>query len=300
MNQPYSEEKAQLTELQSHIQRQLGRCMLQLQQYEALLKRMLPYASYSGRPEELPALLAEAADFIGSKTMGGLVGILTETVLRPSDQVSENPNSSGVSDTESTSVNSHIQIVFDAESYKAIKTHLKELVTLRNMLVHEFLTRFDIRRLDGCIAAETFLSKSLESINAHLATLRGWMQTMTEAHTSLVSALGTPAFQSFLYDGIAPDGIIHWGLSGIVSGLRDAEANLTSNGWTPLDSAIAWMGRHAPEQTPKRYGCSSWRQVLHDSKQFDIFKQPSSRSTRAQQLAGMKVWYRSRKSPLNK
>lgn len=145
-----------------------------------------------------------------------------------------------------------------------------------------------------------FLSKSLESINAHLATLRGWIQTMTKAHASMASALGTPAFQSFLYDGIASDGTIHWGLSGIVSGLRDAEADLASNGWTPLDSAIAWMGRYAPEQTPKRYGCSSWRQVLHDSQQFDVFKQPPSRSTSAQQLAGMRVWYRSRKYPHDK
>jgi hypothetical protein len=299
MNEPYSEEKAQLTELQSHLHRQLGRCMLQLQQYEVLLKRMLPYASYSGRPEELSALLAEATDFIGSKTMGALVGILTETVLRPSDQVSENPNSNDVSDTESISVSSRMQLVLDAESYKAIKTSLKELVTLRNMLVHEFLTSFDIHQLDGCIAAEAFLSESLGSINAHLVVLRDWTQTLKEAHASVASALGAPSFQSFLHDGIAPDGTIHWGVSGIVWGLRDAEADLASNGWTPLDSAIAWMGRHAPEQTPERYGCNSWRQVLHDSKQFDIFKLSSVSATNTQQATGAKVWYRSRRRPLD-
>lgn len=299
MNQHYSEESSQLTELQSHIQRQLGRCMLQLQQYEALLKQMLPCASYSGRPEDLPALLAEAANFIGTKTMGALVGMLTQNVLRSSHLTSKPPDSRGVSDTESISVSSCMQLVFDAESYNTIKVSLKELVALRNMLVHEFLSKFDISRLDGCIAAEAFLSKSLESVNAHLVTQRGWTQTIMEAHASMAAALAAPAFQLFLCDGIAPDGTIHWSRSGIVLGLQDAEANLASNGWTRLDSAIASMGQHAPEQTPKRYGCNSWRQVLHDSKQFDIFKQSSVSATNTQQATGAKVWYRSRRRPLD-
>lgn len=298
MSQHYSDESSQLTELQSHIQSQLGYCMLQLQQCEELLTRMLPYKSHCSRPEDLLALLADAADFVGSKTRKALVSMLMKTVHRPRCLVSETPDSCEVSYTESSSASSCTQLVPEAESYNAIRVSLKELVALRNLLTHEFLSKFDIGRLEGCIAAEAFLSSSSESINAHLTILRNWPQTIMEAHESMAIGLAAPAVQLFLCDGIAPDGTIHWSRSGIVLGLQDAEADLASNGWTLLDSAIAWMGQHVPEETPKRYGCISWRQVLHDCKQFDVFKQSLANVSNTQQATGVRVWYRSRRRPL--
>lgn len=43
-----------------------------------------------------------------------------------------------------------------------------------------------------------------------------------------------------------------------------------------------------PEQTPIRYGCGSWRHVIHESKQFEIPKQSQADN------GTTVVWYRSR------
>ncbi|WP_223435005.1 MULTISPECIES: OST-HTH/LOTUS domain-containing protein [unclassified Pseudomonas] len=71
--------------------------------------------------------------------------------------------------------------------------------------------------------------------------------------------------------------------------LREAETKLAEGGWTRLEASIRWIGGTYPEQTPKRYGCSSLRHVLHESMQFEIrkFQADNERTT---------VWYRSKVS----
>lgn len=57
---------------------------------------------------------------------------------------------------------------------------------------------------------------------------------------------------------------------------------------TNLADAIAFIGARHPDHTPKRYGCSSWRQVLHESKLFDV------RRDKAMDAAPGATWYRPR------
>jgi len=111
------------------------------------------------------------------------------------------------------------------------------------------------------------------------------------------------AFKDMLIDGIAPDGQVHWPMSGIVSGLREAEQALAPPGdparWTELNAAIAWIAKQHPDQTPRRYGCSSWRQVLHESGEFEVVKKKPalapSAGAGATTTTGTVVCYRSRR-----
>lgn len=41
-------------------------------------------------------------------------------------------------------------------------------------------------------------------------------------------------------------------------------------GWTSLDAAIDWIGARYPDQTPEKYGCCGWPQVIHESRRFEI------------------------------
>jgi hypothetical protein len=235
---------------------------------------------------------------VGDKALGALVGILTETYLRPGSQTtsSETATSTKTADTLGASSGAyHLNV----ESHAVIKANLRELVTLRNMLVHHFATKFNLECTEGCLAAEAFLQSSLENITTHLSTLRGWAETMVGAPTLLASVMESPSFRDFLSDGISLDGSVRWSVSGIVQGLRDAEAELALNGWTSLSSAVAWMQRHAPEQDPKRYGCNTWRQVLLASKEFDVFKQRLTVGAQTQNPSEVKVWYRSRRLPVD-
>ena len=91
-------------------------------------------------------------------------------------------------------------------------------------------------------------------------------------------------------------GAMDWRVSGIVQGLRDAEADLSMQGWASLNDAIAWMQRFAPDHTPRRYRCSNWREVLYESGQFDVRSHLPDEVVSENQLPQpTAMWYRSRR-----
>jgi hypothetical protein len=70
--------------------------------------------------------------------------------------------------------------------------------------------------------------------------------------------------------------------------LRRAEDEVAKDGWTALSAAITFVKTAAPDETLKKHGFGSWRQVLHASKTFEVRRQPASASGAVETL------YRSR------
>lgn len=276
-----------LPDPQHTVQRKLGRCMLQLQQYERLLKAMVAHSELSGPPERLQAIRDKKIACAHKKTLGTLVGMLAESYLKLPD-LSDESEKSEVQSSDSSWFSFRYQMELPEERYTETKAALKELVDLRNELVHHFLQRFDLWRVDGCIAAESYLDESYETIDGHYLKLRDWAKSMDEARQLMASFMQTRDFEDAVFNGIWVDGTVHWPSSGITASLRAAETKLAVDGWTPLFEAIHWVAKTYPEQPPKRYGCGSWRHVIHESQQFEIRKQ-------SQDCDGLTVvWYRSR------
>lgn len=276
-----------LLDLQRTVQRKLGRCLLRLQQYEILLKSLLAHRDIAGPPARLQAIRDAQMTYIQKQTLGTLVGMLTGGYLTPSQD--DHAASEDESGDGGLWVRFRSQIELDPERYEAIKVALKELVDLRNELVHHFLERFNIWGVDGCTAADTHLDASFETIDGHFLTLRGWAQSMQEAWAHMAAVMVTPAYQDFVVNGTWPDGAVNWPTSGAVSYLREAESRFAVNGWTKLNAATAWIREQHPDQQPLRYGCGSWRQVIHESRQFEIRKQVDM------DRGCNEVWYRSRR-----
>ena len=69
-------------EMQRDVQRKLGRCLIRLQQYEILLKALVAHADIAGPPTELQAVQDAQLACTQKKTLGTLVGMLTERHLR--------------------------------------------------------------------------------------------------------------------------------------------------------------------------------------------------------------------------
>ncbi|MDC8786298.1 OST-HTH/LOTUS domain-containing protein [Roseateles koreensis] len=288
------EQAGGLAELQRAAQNKLGGCLLRLQQYELLLKAMVANTEVAGPPAKLESLREEQIACAQKNTLGGLVGMLTGGYLSSDDSAvadspaSEEPPGNGIW------FSFQHRMVMDAERYESTKAGLKELVDLRNELVHHLLQRFDLGQMERCEAAVAYLDRSRGTIDAHYLTLREWAEQMERTRAIAASLMDSPSFKDMLIDGIAPDGQVHWPMSGIVDSLREAEAALSQGrpeGWTELNAAIAWQRQHAPEQTPQRYGCSSWRQVLHESRQFEVKKQVPAEGAPA--MNGTVVCYRS-------
>lgn len=290
-------DSTRLAELQRAVQHKLGGCLLRLQQYELLLKAMMANTDLAGEPAQLQAVQDERVAVVQKTTLGGLVSLLTGNYL--SVESSSAPAESDPAKPSSNTLWFSFQqrMVMGAVRYEAIKVELKVLVDLRNELVHHLLEHFDLGQLDRGEAAVAYLDQSRAIIDTHYQTLRTWAEQMDHVRAFAASFIGSPALKDMLIDGIAPDGQVHWPMSGIVNSLREAEQGLAKSSgvgsWIKLDAAIAWVGRHHQDQTPKRYGCSSWRQVLHECRLFEVKKLAPTEG--ANSTHGTVVCYRSRR-----
>lgn len=253
---------------QHEVQRLLGRCLLRLQQYERLLKAMIAVQKLSGTPETLPhaidARKAEASD----KTLGTLVGrLMGDYIMKEGGELPDDtPNHPG----DSNHFGFRMQLNLPAESYEALKADLRELVTLRNTLVHHFIELHDLWTVDGCLRAQDALTRSYAEIDRHFEQLGTFADHMDAAREAAAEVMQSPQFLDMVVNGIGPDGQIHWPVAGIVGALRKAFWELSIDGWVNLDAAARWVSERQPEQTPKKYGCSRWRQVIHESGQFEL------------------------------
>lgn len=270
-------------DLQRSVQRKLGRCLLRLQQYERQLKVIVAHGELSGPADRLHTIREQKIACAQRKTMGTLVGMLTESFLTLPPRHEDSQTEADAGDQSWFSYRHQLEM--PAEHFEATKVALKELVDLRNELVHHFLERFDLWSESGCQAADGFLEESYETINRHYLNLQCWAKPLDEARAEMASFMQSQAFSDVLIDAIWVEGSVNWPGSGICRCLREAETKLAEGGWTRLEAAIRWIGSTYPEQTPKRYGCSSWRHVLHDSQQFEIRKSQVDNGRTA-------VWYR--------
>ena len=253
---------------QREVQRMLGRCLIRLQQYERLLKAMVAAHTFSGTPQTLPHVLeaqrAEASD----KTMGTLIGRLLGTYIVK--EGSAPPDDTPEQAEESIYFGFRMQFSMPPDSYEILKADLRELVSLRNTLVHHLIDQHDLWTVKGCLDAQNALVEAYAEIERHIEQLRTFAGHMDEARGAAAELMQTPEFRDMVVNGISPDGQVHWPSAGIVSALRQAHRELAVDGWVNLDAAARWLSEHLPEQTPQKYGCSRWRHAVHQSGQFEL------------------------------
>ncbi|CAN7144765.1 OST-HTH/LOTUS domain-containing protein [Acidovorax sp. LjRoot194] len=295
-------DSTRLAELQRAAQLKLGGCLLRLQQYERLLKAMVASTDLAGEPGQLQALRDARVASVNKTTLGGLVTLFTGGYLRAEDEPASAQERDDTASGDRLWFSFQQRMEISAERLEAITAELKELVELRNELVHHLLERFDLGQLDRSEAAVAYLDDSRATIDRHYQTLCSWAKGMDNVRASAASFMQSDAFKDFLINGIAPDGQVGWLASGIVRGLRAAEQALAPTGsqghWVELNAAITWIAKQHPGQNPKRYGCSSWRQVLHESREFEVMKKPApapNTSAGTTTTTGSVVCYRSRR-----
>lgn len=251
------------------MQRLLGRCLLRLQQYERLMKTLLAHHELVGPVHTLEAQREARAEKLADKTLGTLVKALFDTYAVPNgferDMLPEDKTP-----TDRSSMALSFRMTMAPEQLARTRAAIEELVTLRNDLVHHLIDRFDLWTDVGCLAAVQHLEASYERIDRHHGELVGWAKSMDEARAHAAAFYQSETFHDLLVNGIAPDGSFEWPASGIVRVLREAGQHMSVDGWSRLDSVQAWIEAHHAEQTPARYGCQTWPQVLSESRLFDL------------------------------
>jgi len=257
---------AELPVQQHEVQRLLGRCLLRLQQYERLLKAMVAHQQLAGPVPELESIRANRVASMASQTLGQLMNQLLGNYLVIEGTVCEAPELASASPL---SISMSVQLNLSATDHRRLQEDLKALVQLRNTLVHHFLDQHDLWSLTGCRQASAALTEANALVDRHLEQLKGWAKSMDAARSQLADFINSEAGYDLLVEGLAPDGQVLWPDSGCVRALRAAANALAVDGWASVSAAEKWIAQQHPEQTPGRYGCSSWRQVIHESRRFE-------------------------------
>lgn len=277
--------------LQHEVQRKVGRCMLRLQQYERLLKAMVASMAVAGPPEQLDAVRDGQADNVRNKTLGTLVGMFTEQHLttasadiqtRPDEDAGANGRSSDASWASMS-----FTISMSPERYMQIKAGLAELVALRNDLVHHLIEKFNISTEDGCRATCSHLDSCYKRIDGHFQTLNAWAANIKDCQAQLLRFLHSETFEHAFVHDLELENSACRQMRSIVECLREAERACQVDGWVPLDVAVQFISKTSCDQTPTRYGCRTWRQVLQRSGQFELRSIAGSGDVKGQ------AWYRS-------
>lgn len=243
--------------------------MLRLQQYERLIKFLVAHHSLSGPIHDFERVRTARIDGTARKTLGSLVGeligsyVVADEIRPPEDAMTDSPEAPYWFAW-------HMTICLPNTDFARVECELREMVDLRNNLVHHFIDQHDIGSSDGCRGAQNALVAAYSSIDRHLAQLREWAEDMQNLRLAAAEAMQTQAFRDCLINGISSDGSINWFASGIVRALREAFEVLADDGWAPLAEAEKWITARHPEQLPTKYGCQSWRQVVHKAPNLEL------------------------------
>lgn len=284
--EPQPEES--LESLRATVCRKIGSCMLRLQQYELLMKRLLANREILAYLNPLETSLANRKRELSNKTLGQLVGELTQDYLFAQAFDQSVDEAASLSEPERPCIHTRVQLEMTKQEYERTKDGLGQILSLRNELVHHFLERFDLAAVPTCHSAEAYLDSAYRIINEQYEVLVDWCRLHDEARKNLAAVMETPEFECWFKFGVFPGQNIEWSNTTIVHQLVAAENNHHEDGWTNLDKAIATIRKKWPELTPGKYGCASWRQVVHESRLFDIQK-------RADLETGVgQTWYRSK------
>ncbi|WP_271952176.1 OST-HTH/LOTUS domain-containing protein [Ruegeria faecimaris] len=258
-----------LPTLQREVQRLLGRCMLRLQQYERLIKAMVAHHRFSGPIHDLERSRVAQIDDTARKTLGTLVGdllgsyVIADEIDPPEEKTTNSPEN----------VNwfaMQMALVLSDAEFIRVESELRSMVLLRNNLVHHFIDQHDLWSSDGCRGAQDALVTAYSCIDRNFGQLRKWAEGMAEMRQVFSKLLQSEEFRDVFVNGIAPDGKVNWDASGIVSALRQAFGALVVDGWAPVAEAGKWIAKRYPEQLPAKYGCHSWRQVVHEAPVLEL------------------------------
>lgn len=251
------------------VHRQLGRCLIRLQQYEKLLKALIAESNISATLSTLPEVKEARANAVSRQTLGQLFGIATETIFRKAGDAEANCNETGPDmPLKEAWLSMKWSVELDRVRYEDLLLRFRRLVDARNMLVHHLLDEHDLATNEGCASALELLNESYALIDREMAQLQQMARTSTNARHMLASFVSqhpevlAGQLQIELLEGHP-----------LVRSLQHAEQALAQDGWTRLEDAFAFLRKHHPDETPKRYGFGSWRHVLHESPVFTTRKE---------------------------
>ena len=240
------------------------------------MKAIVAQHRVSGSNAQPKDALTRQVEDTQRKTMGLLVSDMMTSFLVPKGQEGLSDETVELSGSSFTLLQ---QIVLPPDEFARIEAEHRELVALRNSLVHHFLEEHDLRCEAGCYGARQTLEVALDRVTRAYDDLSGIARENAAARKAMAELLATPEMRDWIVSGQPP-----WPHTTIVQALHNASTALAACDWTSVAAAAEWIAAHYPDESPKDYGCRTWRQVIHDSGLFELQRREADGRSHA--------WYR--------
>lgn len=166
-----------------------GRCLLNLQQFELLLKRVLPVLKMEGNIDTLEDKRKLDAQALSLRMLGQLIG---EFVNRMGESKNEPELDAGIDLP-------YIRFKFELGNIEEHCVRLRNLLGMRNELVHHFLETFPLNSDENCESALIHLVHISVKIEENRLAFRAMLKAFEEGSTYLYQRLSSDAGMSLLF-----------------------------------------------------------------------------------------------------
>jgi hypothetical protein len=186
------EPNPEVEQIQPIVQRRLGRVLICIQQYEGLLKALISESEVAGTTDSFESNLNARRERLRTQSLGLLVKQLSASILRtvPIPDSHDAPHSTAL-----PVFRMRFGIQLDEAQLAQVEQDLRQLVDLRNRLVHHLLDEFDVFSVAGCEAALVHLEEGYRTVDAAYVQLAGWAQQAAHARKAVAELLNTPEFR---------------------------------------------------------------------------------------------------------
>ncbi|MFM5669267.1 hypothetical protein ACET7G_12930 [Aeromonas hydrophila] len=166
-----------------------GKCLLNLQQFEILLKRMLPVLKMEGNIDTLEGNRKLDAQALSRRMLGQLIG---EFVNRMGASKNEPELDAGIDLP-------YIRFKFELGNIEEHCVRLRNLLGMRNELAHHFLETFPLNSDNNCEQALIHLAHISVKIEENRLAFRSMLKAFEEERNYLYQLLNSDAGMSLLF-----------------------------------------------------------------------------------------------------
>lgn len=166
-----------------------GKCLLNLQQFEILLKRMLPVLKMEGNIDTLEGNRKLDAQALSRRMLGQLIG---EFVNRMGESKNEPELDAGIDLP-------YIRFKFELSNIEEHCVRLRNLLGIRNELAHHFLETFPLNSDENCESALIHLAHISVKIEENRLAFRAMLKAFEEWRNYLCQLLSSDAGMSLLF-----------------------------------------------------------------------------------------------------
>lgn len=224
-----------MNETKNEALNKIGRNMLLFQQLESLLKFVVANGSFSGYTSSLNEDYENTSP-VKRQTMGQLVGQYIEYT---------NPGNKGKSsDSDNLSegnISFNVHIGTGLNYYEAKKKVMEQIVSERNVLIHNMLPMFDPDSEESCMMLQEKLDRQGEKISSEIKEVEIIANAIKDGRKKIAdflrSAQGEGRFD--LFHRLSRIGFL---LVDIAARIKRAD------GWASMSTAGQLLKKHAPEE----------------------------------------------------